>query len=298
VSNRELSIQYGEMGRSLHFRVPRRASHVAIGILLVVLASFALLAWQLWSAARIYPDLLLQTRRNAILHRDLEDIAHRKTELADEVGQTDHLARRLLARFGLVETPHRRTALPEGGRLLGLLFPETSQEGRLASDAWALGEQAERRTTEMRAAARIAEDRIRQWEQTPSVAPAWGDYSSGFGWRFHPVLGKYAMHEGQDIANRIGTPVSATASGRIETAEYNSSFGNHVVINHGHGIRTLYAHLSAYRCAVGQQVRRGQVIGLLGNTGRSTGPHVHYEVHKGATPVNPLNWILPVTLVP
>jgi len=293
-----MTIQYGEMGWSVHFRLPRRASHLAITFTVVVILAFGLLAWQLWTAARIYPELLFQTRSNTVLHRDLDDISLRKQELASKVGDVDRLAARLLGRFGLVETPHRQASLPSGGRLLELLFPETSQEGRLASEAWSLGEQAERRTTEMRAAERIGADRIRQWEETPSVAPAWGEFSSGFGWRFHPILGKYAMHEGQDIANHIGTPVSATASGRVETAEYNSSFGNEVMINHGHGIRTLYAHLSAFRCDVGDQVHRGQVIGLLGNTGRSTGPHVHYEVHKGATPVNPMNWILPVTLVP
>jgi murein DD-endopeptidase MepM/ murein hydrolase activator NlpD len=298
VSRHELSIQYGEMGRAFHFRLPRRASHVAIATGVILLMAFGILSWQLWTVASIYPELLFQNRRKAHLQRELEDIQRSKVELSQKVTETDRLAGRLLGRFGLVETPHTRVDLPEGGHLLELLFPETSPESRLAADAWRLGEKAQRRTTEMRAAARIAEAQILHWERIPSVAPAWGDFSSGFGWRFHPVLGRHAMHDGQDIANRIGTPVVATASGKIVTAEYNSSYGNHVVIHHGSGMRTLYAHLSAYRCKVGDQVRRGQVIGLLGNTGRSTGPHVHYEVHKGATPVNPMNWILPVTLVP
>ncbi|MEK7391186.1 MAG: M23 family metallopeptidase, partial [Fibrobacterota bacterium] len=74
--------------------------------------------------------------------------------------------------------------------------------------------------------------------------------------------------------------------------------GNYVVVAHGGGIRTLYAHLNAFKCELGQSVRRGQVIGLLGNTGRSTGPHVHYEVHIGERAVDPTPWILPTTLVP
>jgi len=296
--SRDVSIQWGEMGHAIHLRLPQRASHVAMlfGTFFVILVG--LLSWQIWSAARIYPDLLLQTRRSAVLHRDLREMAHRKDAVAVDVAECDGLASRLLARYGLVETPRRQAGLPQGGRLLELLFPETSDEGRLASEAWSLGERAERRATEMRAARRIALDHILAWERTPSIVPVWGDFSSGFGWRFHPILGRSAFHDGQDIANRIGMPVVATAAGRIETAEYNSGYGNHVVINHGHGIRTLYGHLSAYRCKVGAQVRRGQAIGLLGNSGRSTGPHVHYEVLKGETPVNPLNWILPVTLVP
>lgn len=297
-NRREIAVQWGEMGRSFHLRMPRRASHVAIVAFLLLVGASGLLVWEIWSAVRIYPELLLQTRRNAVLHRDLQTMAQVQVGVSAEVGDYDRLARRLLARFGLVEAPRRQVDLPKGGRLLELLFPETSAEAQLASRAWDLGERAERRGVEMRAARQIGRDRILAWEHTPSIVPAWGDFSSGYGWRFHPVLGRYAFHEGQDISNRTGTPVVATAAGRVETAEYNSSYGNHVVINHGKGMRTLYAHLSAFRCKVGAQVRRGQVIGLLGNTGRSTGPHVHYEVHKGGAQVNPLSWILPVTLVP
>lgn len=294
----EIAIQWGEMGRSFHLRLPRHLTHVALVVFLIGTGVFAVLVWQLLSAARIYPELLLQARRSAVLHRDLQEMASRRTQIAFDVAESDRVAKRLLARYGLVESPRRQVDLPQGGRLLELLFPENSQEARLASDAWVLGERAERRSMEMRAAGRIARDRVLAWERTPSIAPAWGDFSSGFGWRFHPVLGRTAFHDGQDISNRIGVPVVASATGRVETAEYNSSYGNYVVINHGRGIKTLYAHLSAFRCKVGATVRRGQAIGLMGNTGRSTGPHVHYEVRKGDAPVNPLNWILPVTLVP
>jgi murein DD-endopeptidase MepM/ murein hydrolase activator NlpD len=114
----------------------------------------------------------------------------------------------------------------------------------------------------------------------------------------HPILGVYMMHEGQDVSGAVGEPVMATAAGRVVQAEFSSSFGNYVVVNHGGGIQTLYAHLSAFRCDIGERVRRGEVIGLLGSTGRSTGPHVHYEVHVDGKPVDPLPWILPTTLVP
>lgn len=294
----EIAIQWGETGRSIHLRLPRHAAHGAIAVLAIGIIAFGVLVWQIGSAARIYPELLLQARRSAVLHSDLQEMGRRKASVAADVSEADQLAKRLLARYGLVESPRRQVDLPQGGRLLELLFPENSDEARLASEAWILGERAERRGVEMRAASRVARERILAWERTPSIVPAWGDFSSGFGWRFHPILGRAAFHDGQDISNRVGVPVVSTATGRIETAEYNPSYGNHIVINHGRGIRTLYAHLSDYRCKVGSTVRRGQVIGLLGNTGRSTGPHVHYEVRKGDTPVNPLNWILPVTLVP
>jgi murein DD-endopeptidase MepM/ murein hydrolase activator NlpD len=106
------------------------------------------------------------------------------------------------------------------------------------------------------------------------------------------------MHGGQDITGPTGLPVIATARGKVVTREFSSSFGNYVVLDHGDGIRTLYAHLSAFRCELGQEVRRGEEIGLMGSTGRSTGPHVHYEIHQSQKPLDPLPWILPTVLVP
>ncbi|MCB9496098.1 MAG: M23 family metallopeptidase [Fibrobacteria bacterium] len=294
----ELSLRFGDLGRSIHFRVPRRALHVASALAFVLAGLFGVLLWQIGTAVRIYPDLLLQSRRNASLHKDLEVLAARKESLSRTVETEERVTQRLLSRFGLVEAPRAQTGLPSGGRLLEILFPESSDEGRLAADSWMLGERASRRATELRAATAVANQRLVALAKIPTIAPARGDFVSGFGWRFHPVLSKYAMHEGQDIANRTGTPIHASANGRVVTAQFNPSFGNHVVLEHSKGLRTLYAHMSAFRCKVGDQVQRGQLIGLMGNTGRSTGSHVHYEVHKGDTPVDPMNWILPVTLVP
>lgn len=113
--------------------------------------------------------------------------------------------------------------------------------------------------------------------------------ASGFGYRIDPVYKVRKLHAGLDFAAPIGTPIYATASGTIERAGYNEGgYGNHVVINHGYGYETLYGHMVRIKARAGQQVKRGQVIGWVGSTGKSTGPHCHYEVHKNGTPVDPV----------
>ncbi|OXG02251.1 peptidase M23-like protein [Flavobacterium araucananum] len=115
--------------------------------------------------------------------------------------------------------------------------------------------------------------------------------ASGFGYRTDPFTKVRKMHNGMDFAANTGSPVYATGDGVVERADNSASgFGNHVVISHGFGYESLYAHLSKYNCRAGQHVKRGDVIGYVGSTGRSEGPHCHYEVHKDGKVVNPLNF--------
>lgn len=115
--------------------------------------------------------------------------------------------------------------------------------------------------------------------------------ASGFGYRTDPFTKVRKMHNGMDFTANTGTPVYATGDGVVERADNSASgFGNHVVIRHGFGYESLYAHLSKYNCRAGQHVKRGDVIGYVGSTGRSEGPHCHYEVHKDGKVVNPLNF--------
>ncbi|MEN2400812.1 peptidoglycan DD-metalloendopeptidase family protein [Flavobacterium sp. MC2016-06] len=115
--------------------------------------------------------------------------------------------------------------------------------------------------------------------------------ASGFGYRTDPFTKVRKMHNGMDFTANTGTPVYATGDGVVDRADAAASgFGNHVVIRHGFGYESLYAHLSKYNCRPGQHVKRGDVIGYVGSTGRSEGPHCHYEVHKDGKVVNPLNF--------
>lgn len=115
--------------------------------------------------------------------------------------------------------------------------------------------------------------------------------ASGYGYRTDPFTKARKMHKGMDFTAPTGTPVFATGDGVIERADNTASgFGNHIVIRHGYGYETLYAHLSRYNKRVGQRVNRGDIIGFVGSTGRSEAPHCHYEVHKNGNAINPLNF--------
>ena len=115
--------------------------------------------------------------------------------------------------------------------------------------------------------------------------------TSGFGGRVAPTAGATTGHDGIDYGAGYGAAVYAADSGTVITAQYNSARGNYIVINHGNGMQTWYQHLSSMSVTVGQTVARGQVIGNVGTTGISTGPHLHFEVHVGGVPVNPLNYL-------
>lgn len=127
---------------------------------------------------------------------------------------------------------------------------------------------------------------------TPSIWPTKGRITSSFGYRSGPTTGYRSLHKGLDIANKIGTPVVAPARGTVTFAGWDKAYGKSIMINHGNSIVTRYAHLNDINVKVGQTVQRNEVIGALGNTGRSTGPHLHYEVMVGGVHVNPMRYIL------
>ena len=115
--------------------------------------------------------------------------------------------------------------------------------------------------------------------------------SSGFGFRTHPIYKTEHMHTGIDFSANIGTPIYCTGDGVVERADNQAQgYGNHVVVNHGYGYQTLYGHMSKIIARAGQKVKRGDLLGLVGNTGLSTAPHLHYEVIKNQTKVNPINF--------
>jgi murein DD-endopeptidase MepM/ murein hydrolase activator NlpD len=124
----------------------------------------------------------------------------------------------------------------------------------------------------------------------PDGKPVTGEakVSSEFGLRSNPFSGsRYEVHEGIDFAGPVGQPILATADGTIVKADYERGYGNHVKIDHGYQYETLYAHLSRMTVKMGDQVQRGDIIGYLGNTGRSSGPHLHYGIYRNGQAVNP-----------
>lgn len=126
----------------------------------------------------------------------------------------------------------------------------------------------------------------------PSIWPTNGEVTSGFGWRNSPWGGGSELHQGIDIANSLDTPLVATADGEVMLSEWSGGYGNLVQIDHGNGISTIYGHNSRIIVSAGQSVRKGQIISYLGSTGRSTGPHVHYEIRVNGTAVDPLSYMI------
>jgi len=128
-------------------------------------------------------------------------------------------------------------------------------------------------------------------DNTPSLWPVVGHLTAGFGERLDPFSGEGAFHTGVDISSQYGTAVHATADGVVIGAEAHVGYGNLVILDHGFGVTTFYGHLSGFNVTPGQRVTRGDVIGYVGVSGRSTGPHVHYEVRINGAPVNPMRYL-------
>ncbi|MFY7879624.1 MAG: peptidoglycan DD-metalloendopeptidase family protein [Lacibacter sp.] len=128
---------------------------------------------------------------------------------------------------------------------------------------------------------------------TPAIQPVSNKelsrLASGFGYRIDPVYKTVKMHAGLDFAAPQGTPIYATADGTVRlSGNVGNGYGNHVIVNHGFSYETLYGHMVRTKVRAGQRVKRGEVLGWVGNTGKSTGPHLHYEVHKNGRPVDPI----------
>lgn len=133
----------------------------------------------------------------------------------------------------------------------------------------------------------LLNDQVSISRATPKGWPTRGWLTSYFGMRTSPITGRRVIHEGLDIAANTGTPIYATADGVVSTVVYSSSYGKTVKIDHGYGYRTIFAHTSKILVKAGQRVERGDLIAKVGNTGRSTGPHLHYELRLDGVPIDP-----------
>lgn len=142
--------------------------------------------------------------------------------------------------------------------------------------------------------ASMFEEKSTMWAARPAIQPISNKtlthLHTTFGARFHPLLGYVREHKGLDFTADIGTPVYATGDGVVRAAYFSGSYGNVIFLNHGYGYETRYAHLSAFNIKRGQKIKRGDIIGFVGNTGLSRGPHLHYEVLYNGVQINPINF--------
>ena len=135
-------------------------------------------------------------------------------------------------------------------------------------------------------------DKIRFMDATPSSMPVDGWITSDFGFRRSPYSGVYRMHYGLDIASPTGTIVRAPADGKVLFADARAGYGREVILDHGFGVNTVFAHASALFVEEGEKVQRGEPIAAVGSSGASTGPHLHYEVHIDGIPTDPLAYVM------
>ncbi len=142
--------------------------------------------------------------------------------------------------------------------------------------------------------AKLAEEKEALLKTIPAIQPVQNEdlsrVASGYGMRVHPILKYRKMHNGMDFTAPTGTPIYATGDGKVTKVGLGSGYGKMVIIEHGFGYKTYYAHMSKYEARVGQNVKRGEIIGYVGNTGLSSGPHLHYEVWKNGVVLNPVNF--------
>ena len=140
----------------------------------------------------------------------------------------------------------------------------------------------------------LAKNKIEMLASIPAILPVSlkeaHQVSSSYGYRMHPIYKTMKFHAGMDFTGAIGTPIYATGNGLVVESQFDKGYGRHVIIDHGFSYKTMYAHMEKIVVKKGQTVKRGDVIGYLGNTGLSTGPHLHYEVRKNEKPVDPINF--------
>ncbi len=176
--------------------------------------------------------------------------------------------------------------LPSGLDLASL------QESIFASRLEGLGEETERQLKSLSSLVDYFAFQKTLLSKVPSIWPSKGWISSPFGPRVDPYTGNQALHAGIDIAAATGTKIVAPAAGHVLFVGRNGAYGNLLRIDHGHGLVTQYGHLQSYNVQIGDYVKKGDTIAFLGNSGRSTGPHLHYEVWKNGFAVNPRNFII------
>lgn len=277
--------------------MPWHLAVAALSFVVLVLLTSATFSWlsvelRLPLVRDLMTSLLRQETQKTeqVVSNNLNMMASRIGELQAQLLHLDSLGDRLANLAGLKRDADKAKTAPavanggQGGPLIAAPLTVT----QLQKEIDLLTRQVEIKTDELAMLeSRFLEKRVRE-RLLPTTLPVKGAVmGSGFGVRADPIAGTRAIHEGIDLTIASGTPVVAAAAGVVVAADYHGEFGNMVDIDHGDGLTSRYAHMSRMDVKAGQMVRRGQRIGAVGSTGRSTGPHLHFEVRMLGVPQNP-----------
>jgi murein DD-endopeptidase MepM/ murein hydrolase activator NlpD len=290
--------------KTYRFSISKRVLQIIVGgtsvltvLILVFLVQYAFMMNKMWELNALRQETKTQKVQIQTFAQSIEEIKQQMNRLKEfdtklrvitDIGLSKERAQ-LLGMGGTQEPAledYINTPAPEKSG-----FQKELLHG-MQRDLSYLQNEAAQQEVSFQELASAVKNKQSMWASTPSVWPVRGWLTSGFGNRLSPFTGGVMLHNGIDIATRMATPITAPASGIVSYVGYHNGLGKMVKINHGYGIQTLYGHLSNFNVQAGHRVKRGDVIAYVGNTGLSTGPHLHYEVVVNNIPVNPMKYIL------
>ncbi|WP_374350543.1 M23 family metallopeptidase [Chitinimonas sp.] len=272
---------------------PRHVWLIALFCALALLGSLTLASWATYTFTRSFGISLPAIPGTPVAQqKQIDLLAVKLGQMQAQMVRLDGLTRRVSDKTGIDAKPFlSSTSAPQGGatpllasrpvslKSLQALTSQTDRQIELAIDQFSVVDTI------------LTEQRQKSWQLPANLPTSSGLRSSLYGWRIDPFNGRQSFHEGIDFIGDIGTPIYAAAGGTVLRAERHAEYGNMVEIDHGNGLTSRYAHASALLVREGEAVKSGQKIALLGNTGRSTGPHMHFEVRYKGIAQNPLYFL-------
>lgn len=277
-------------------RVPLVVGQLIVALFVIGLAAFFVLAYTYRHALAEAEEVRILRQVNQAQQDEINSFAHETQQLLKRMQEIEDLAELVADKLGLSLGEERADS--QEGALSDEIryYASRSDKGRVldrtADNLAVLQNLIPERADTLELLKEEVDEYNRRLAATPSIRPCRGRVTSGFGMRRSPYRRSIRQfHYGIDIASAHGTPVYATADGQVSFAGYRGGYGKLVIIRHGYGFQTYYAHLSSVAVSSGQWVKRGRVIGYMGRTGTATGTHLHYEVHVNGVAVNPARYM-------
>lgn len=263
-------------GRLRRIHIPHQVLYVVLGLAMVggfsifgFVSSYARMAWKVAN----YNSLRQEADQLRARYQNLQKVVNQTNE---QLASLELFANEVSVAYGIKQKLEGPTDIASEGKLVPTFSESLDEYNYLRSSNLSRSSYA------------------RRWHlnTTPGIWPVDGPLMSSFGQRSDPFSGEGAMHKGVDISAPTGTPVRATADGIVTFADHYSGYGRLVVVDHGNGFETYYAHLSHIDVIEGQEIRQGEFVGAVGTSGRVTGPNLHYEIHIHKAPVNPYRYLM------
>jgi murein DD-endopeptidase MepM/ murein hydrolase activator NlpD len=285
----------GGRDKPLKIKLPGRIAKILLAVLLLVIVSFPFITMSYISKTA---QLIHIKHERAAQSTQIASLNEEVGEFRQQIQRLKEFDVKLRIIANLENAEETDSFLGVGGTNPSTREPWEETEAatrdlqRMKTELDLLSTEAEFREKSFQELYSFLEGKKRELACTPAIWPARGWLTSRFGYRIDPFTGLRQLHEGIDIANRLGSPIIAPADGVVARVYNNFGFGLMLEINHGYGLVTRYGHLSKSYVKVGQRVKRGDKVAAIGKSGRATGPHLHYEVRLNKVPLNPQRYIL------